>query len=363
MKQLLGHVSRKVLLIGGIVLGVVLVSGVGLAAAAALHAPNANASASQNASAQTSSNLPAQHANGHSHLARVVSISGNTLIVAAGVDKKGQQKTLTITSATKITKYGQPAKLSDLQAGEWIRVTGADAQHIQQIDILGFGAAGTIQTLNNSGFTLLLKKHAGTGTVTVNVSSSTKIREAQISISLSDLQVGEGVAVFGDKGSNSALNARLVQVRLVGGQVTAIKGNTITLGRGLKGKEISVTTSAATKYYLAGQPVAASQLQIGDTVGVAGAVSSKASVTASAIFIREPHVAGQVTSVSGNTITLQTRGGVTWTVTVDSNTKYLKGGQPASLSDVQKGSLIAATGAKSGDNALTASVVRIRAHK
>lgn len=361
MKQLLGKVSRKVLLVGGIVLGVALVSGIGLAAAAALHAPNA--SAAQNASTQTSSALSAQNFRGHGHLVRVVSVSGNTLTVAAGIDKKGQQQTLTVNNDAKITKYGQPAKLSDLQAGEWIRVSGPDAQHIQQIDILGFAAAGTIQTLNSSGFTLLSKKHAGTGTVTINVSSSTKIREAQMSISLSDLQVGEGVAVFGDKGSNGSLNARLVQVHLVGGQVTAIKGSTITLGRGLKGKEISVTTSAATKYYLAGQQVAASQLQVGDVVGVAGAVANKTSVTASAIFIREPHVAGKVTSVSGSTITLQARSGVTWTVTVDSSTKYLKDGQPASLSDVQKGSLIEVAGVKSGDNALTASVVRIHTRK
>jgi hypothetical protein len=361
MKQLLGNISRKALLIGGVVLGVALVSGIGLAAAAALHAPNA--SAAQNVSAQTSSDLSAQNFRGHGHVVRVVSVSGNTLTVAAGPGKKVQQRTLMVNSDAKITKYGQPAKLSDLQPGEWIRVSGPDARHIQQIDILGFAAAGAIQTLNNSGFTLLARKPSGTGTVTVNVSSSTKIQEAQLSISLSDLQAGESVIVFGDKGSSGSLNALLVRVHLVRGQVTAIKGNTITLGRGLKGAEISVTTSAATKYYLAGQQVAASQLRVGDVVGVAGTISNKTSVTATAIFIRQPRVAGRVTSVSGNAITLQTRGGVTWTVTVDSSTKYLKDGQPASLSDVQKGSLIEVVGVRSGDNAITASIVHIHTHR
>jgi hypothetical protein len=361
MKHVLGNISRKALLIAGIVLGVALVSGIGLAAAAALHAPDANAA--QSASAQPGSDLSAQNFRGHGHVVRVVSVSGNTLTVAAGPGKKGQQRALTVSSDTKIMKYGQPAKLSDIQAGEWIRVSGSDARHIQQIDILGFAAAGTIQKLNSSGFTLLASKRSGTGTVTVNISSSTKIQEAHLSISLSDLQVGEGVIVFGDKGGNGSLDAWLVRVHLVNGQVTAINSATITLERGLKGTEISVTTSAATKYYLAGQPVAASQLHVGDVVGVAGAVSNKTSVTASAIFIRQPRVAGRVTGISGNTITLQARGGVTWTVTVDSSTKYLKDGQPASLSDVQKGSLIEVVGVKSGDNAITASVVHIRTHK
>lgn len=355
MRQFLSHLSRKTIVIGGLALGAVLLAGMGLAAC--------SASAASATGAQPTSTPTAQTLGKGDHLVRVVSVSGNTLTVTSSVKKKGQQLALTVSSATKISEYGQAAKLSDIQPDEWVLVRGSDAQHIQQISILGFGARGTIQTLSAGGFTLLSSKHAGTGTVTITVSSSTRIQAADMQISLSDLQKGENVAVFGDKASAGALNARLVRVGLVGGQVTAINGSTITLSRGVKGAQISVTTSAATKYYLAGQPVPASQLHVDDMVGVAGAVANKTSVTASAIFIREPHVAGKVASVSGNTIMMQTKDGVTWTVTVDSSTKYLKDGQPASLTDVQVGSVIEVAGVKSGDNALTASIIHIRTHK
>jgi hypothetical protein len=355
MKHLLCHLSRKTLLIGGMALGVVLLSAMGLAAC--------SASAAQGSSAQPTSTPTAQTFGRHEHLVRVVSVTGNTLTVATGLDKKSPQLTLTVSSTTKIMKYGQPATLSALQADEWIIVRGADAQHIQQINILGFGARGTIQTITTSGLTILSQKKAGTGTVAISVSGSTHIMEAGMQISLSDLQPGENIAAFGDKNSDGSLKALLVRVNLVSGQVTAISGNSITLSHGAKGTEISVTTSAATKYYLAGQQVSASQLQVNDTVAVAGPLANKTSVTATAIFIHEPTLAGKVTSVSGNTITMQTRDGVTWTVTVNSSTKYLKGGQPASLADVQTGSLIQVVGVKSGDNALTAAIVRIRAGK
>lgn len=355
MKPFLRHPSRKRVVIGGLALGVALLTGMSLAACSASTAPATGA--------QPTSTPTAQTLGKRDHLVRVVSVSGDTLTVTTSADKKGQQLTLTVSSATKITEYGQPATLSDIQPDEWLQVRGADTGHIQQISILGFGASGRIQALNDGGFTLLNSKHSGTGTVTVNVSSSTKMQEGQVQISLRDLQPGENVAVFGDKASAGSLNARLVRVALAGGQVTAINGSTISLSRGIKGTQISVTTSAATKYYLAGQPVPASQLHVGDTVGVAGAVSNKASVAATAIFIREPHVAGKVTTASGNTITMQAKGGITWTVTVDSSTKYLKDGQPASLADVQVGSEIGVVGVQSGDHALTAAVIHIHARK
>ncbi len=362
MRQFLGRFSRKALLIGSIVIGVVLLTGIGLAAAAALSA--AHSGAPQTASAPTSSSTPtAQGSDKVNHLVRVVSVNGNTLTVATGADKKSQQKTLTTSASTKITKYGQPAQLSDLQPDEWIMVHGTDATHIQQIAILGFGAQGAIQSINGSTLTVLMAKKAGTGTVNVNVSSSTHIMEGGVQVSLSDLQANESILAFGNKNSDGSLNAMLIRVKLVSGQVGDISGNTITLTHGNKGAQISVTTSSATKYYVGGKQVPASTLQVNDTIGVAGPLANKTSVTATAIFIQEPKVAGKVTSVNGNTIMVQTKNGVTWTVTADSSTQYLKAGQPASLADVQQGSLVEIVGMKIGDNALTAVVVRIHAHK
>jgi preprotein translocase subunit YajC len=362
MKQFLGRISRKTLMIGGIAVGVVLLTGIGLAAAAALHGSPQAANA-QSASTPTSS-AAAQKLGGHVHLVHVVSVdaSKNTItVVAAGKAAKGkegkrQQRTLTVSGATKITKYGQPAAFKDIQPDEYLLVAGADAQHIQRIAILGYGAAGTIQTISSGGLTI---KNAQGQMVSIAASNNTKILEGHMQITLADLQPGEVIAAFGDKNSDGSLNALLIHVHLVHGQVTAITGSTITLSQGLKGNEVTVTTSDATKYYIGGKQVSASTLQAGDTIGVAGVISDKTSVNAVAVFIQGPRVVGKVTAVNGNTITLQTKNGTTWTITVNNDTQYLKDGQPAALSDVQVGSQIAVVGLKTGDNALTAMVVHI----
>jgi hypothetical protein len=357
MWQFLSNLSRKALVISAIVLGVVVLTGIGLAAAAAIH-PSSSAAAQ---SAQAASAPLMQNSGRPAHLVQVTAINGSTLTVTAGVAaQKGRQVTLTISSATKITSYGQPATLADIQVGDYLLVAGKDAQHISRIAILGAGAAGTIQAINTGGLTLQTKKQ---GTITVAVSSSTKIVEGGVQISLSDLQPHETIAVFGAKQSDGSLSAKLIHVRLVRGQVTAINGSAITIMRGAKGATGTVTTSSATRYYVAGQEVPASTLQVGDQIGVAGPVSAKTSVTATAIFIRELKVRGRVTSVNGDTFTMLAKDGTTWTITVSSATKYLQDGQPAALSDVQRGSLVEVTGLKSGDDALTASIVRIHAPK
>lgn len=357
MRQFLSSISRKVLLIGGIVLGVVLLTGVGLAAAATLHRSPSNAASA--ASTPTSS-IPAQNLGGHLHLVKVVSVDASsntvTVIPASAKGNKAQQYTLMVSSSTKITKYGQAASLKDIQSDEYLIVAGTDAQHISRIAILGFEVSGTIQALSDGGLTI---QNAQGQMVNIAVSTSTKIIEGHMQVMLTDLQPGEMIQAFGDKNSDGSLNALLIHVQLVHGQVTAINGNTITLSQGMKGHTVTVTTSDATKYYVGGKQVPATTLQVGDEIGVAGAVSNKTNVNATAIFIHEPMVAGKVTAINGNTITLQSKNNTVWTITVNSDTQYRKNGQPAALADVQVGSVIAVEGLKTGDNALTAMVVHI----
>jgi preprotein translocase subunit YajC len=360
MRQFLSRLSRKTLMIGGIVLGVVLLTGVGLAAAAALHAsaPNTALSASVSPTSQPTS-VPGKHL----HLVQVKAVNGNTITVvpAREVVKKGAKQTpvtLTISSSTKITKYGQPAQASAIQVDEFLAVKATDPQHVQQIAILGYGVRGTIQKISDGTLTLQTEQNQ---TVTVHVNSGAHIFVGHQPASLSDLQANETVEALGDKNSDGSLNAMLVHVDLIHGQVTSINGNKITLSTGNKGAQTTVTTSAATKYYVAGQPVPASTLQQGDTIGVAGPGSQQSGVTATAIFIHEPAAQGTVTGVNGDTITVKAKDGTTWTITVNSDTKYFQGKQPASLSAVQVNSKIRAVGLKTGDNALTAIVVRIAA--
>jgi hypothetical protein len=362
MRQFFSRLSRKTLLIGGVVLGVVLLTGIGLAAAAALHSSSPASGAAASTSTTSSTGMKGSVING---LVQVTSINGASLTVVEGAkdltkNKQTKPVTLTVSSTTKITSYGQQAQLSAIQVDEYVMVRGSDAQHIQQIDILGFGARGTIVAFSDGGLTI----HNIQGQeVSFSVGGSTHIQEGDTSVSLTDLQAGETVDVFSQKNSDGSLNAMLVRVDLVHGQVASISGSTISLTSGNKGAQVTVTTTSATKYYIAGQQVAASQLQQNDQIDVAGPGSEKSGVTAAAIFIQEPKVSGKVTGITGSTITIQTKNGATWTVTVSSETKYLQAGQPAQLSDIQKGSMIEASGPQSGDNALTALIIHIAAPK
>ncbi len=361
MRQFFSRMSHKTLLIGGIVLGVVLLTGIGLAAAAALHT---SSTASPTTSAPTTGSTAGKKGGAINGLVQVTAINGATMTVVDGTkdltkNKQSKSVTLTVSSATKITKYGQSAQLSAIQVDEYLMVRSSDAQHIQQIDILGFGTRGTILAFSDGGLTI---QNAQGQPVNFSVGSSTHIQEGDTPVSLTDLQPGEVVEVFGEKNSDGSMNAMLVHVELLDGQVASISGSTITLTRGNKGAQVTVTTSAATQYYVAGQSVPASTLQQGNQIGVAGP-ASKDSVTATAIFIHQPRVSGKVTSITGSTITIQVKNGATWTVTVSSETQYLKAGQPAQFSDIQTGSTIEAAGPQSGDNALTALVIHIAAPK
>jgi hypothetical protein len=356
MRNGLNGFSKKTLLMIGIVASLVVLSGVGMAAASALtsHPP-----------AQGTTNLA--HAPGSKQgngafqgVARVTAINGKRLSVAPGnVLKQGQEVTIMISDQTSITRYGQPASLSDILVDEFISIRGKNQETISQIDILGYGVAGSILSLHDGGFSLQTTQ---SGMVNVSIDQSAQIVEEHgLKLRVTDLQTGEAVQVFGEQASEASFKAHLVQVRLLNGQVTAIAGNLITVSRGAKQQPGTVITNDGTTYYVADDQVPGSALRAGDTIEVAGPLSAdQSSIIAISIFIHKDQVSGKVTAVKGNTITLQDKADATWAITVDGTTRYIKQDRsPATVSDVQVGSVITAVGTRNGDHALAALLVGI----
>lgn len=70
-------------------------------------------------------------------------------------------------------------------------------------------------------------------------------------------------------------------------------------------------------------------------------------------------VAGTVTAISGDTITVKTPTGQTGTVTVASSTVYREVGTQVSLSDIHVGTQIVARGANTGSASVSASLVMV----
>ena len=165
-----------------------------------------------------------------------------------------------------------------------------------------------------------------------------------------------------------------MQGEMGGGKVTAVSGSTITVQRGgpnANGAISTVTVSGDTTYLVgsAGKLSlgALSDVKVGSTIRAEGAADSGGNVTALLVSIMAPLADGQVTAVSGNTITIQGRGpmgqGATQTVTVGSGTQYVTG-DPASntassLGAVTVGTRIHAEGTLNSDGSFSATLVRV----
>ena len=152
--------------------------------------------------------------------------------------------------------------------------------------------------------------------------------------------------------------------------VTGVSGSTITAtGRG--SQTITVQVSATTAYTEAGTSASLSDVKVGSIIAVRGAntgtgytgapsATSGATISATAITIVLPQVAGVVTGVSGSTLTITGFDGATRTVTVTDSTRYQKAGQSAALSNITSGTAIAVEGTANGDGSLTAVRVTIQ---
>jgi hypothetical protein len=119
-----------------------------------------------------------------------------------------------------------------------------------------------------------------------------------------------------------------------GGTITQISGSTLTL-RTQQGTE-TVNTSGSTQYMKDRQSIAFSDLKVGDVVRVLpDATSAKpatpgtGTITASRIVVVEPMLAGRVTAVDGDTVSLLGRDGRELTVTLTDATRYFNGAQSA----------------------------------
>ena len=142
-----------------------------------------------------------------------------------------------------------------------------------------------------------------------------------------------------------------------GGQVTGISATSITV-KSLSGTSTTYTINSSTtvtKFRAAGTLADLTTVEL-----VRIDVSSTDATVASRIDIVPAMIAGKVTAVSGNTITVTGFNNQSATITVSSTTTYSKAGASASLADVTVGSFIAAEGSFGSSKAtLTATSIGI----
>ena len=226
-------------------------------------------------------------------------------------------------------------------------------------------AVGVVTALTSTSVTV--SDRLGTSAVYAIDSATTVTNEGR-SASVSDLKVGEHVVIT--LASSATVTASSIEIDPdhgpgprhgrfggPGGVVTALTGTSITV-KDRSGSSSTYTYGAATTVTKERAGATTADLKVGEMVMLrVGASDATAAVS---IDIEQPIVIGQVTSVSGDSIIVSGRRGVTSTVVVSSATTYSKNGSTVDLSAVSVGSTIFAQGSfESNGTTLDATTIGI----
>jgi Domain of unknown function (DUF5666) len=129
--------------------------------------------------------------------------------------------------------------------------------------------------------------------------------------------------------------------------ITEIKGSSLSLKTD-DGWTRTITVGTDTKITKAGQTLALSDLDVGDHIRFAQKKNDDGTYTVTAISVPTAQTGGEVTAISGNTLTLKKRNGDTQAVTLTGSTTYRVGGAAGDKGDVKVGSKVTVAGDESG---------------
>jgi hypothetical protein len=140
--------------------------------------------------------------------------------------------------------------------------------------------------------------------------------------------------------------------------ITAISGSNLSLATS-DGWKRTITVDSGTTYTEHGDTIALSDLSVGDEIRFGQTREADNSFSIDAIAVIPPHAGGEVTAISGSTITVTRPDGSTATIRVTSSTDYTVGGnEDAGFGDVEVGMRLMAVGTENSDGSLTATRVR-----
>jgi len=138
--------------------------------------------------------------------------------------------------------------------------------------------------------------------------------------------------------------------------ITAINGSSLSLKTD-DGWTRTITVTADTKITKAGQAKSLSDLAVGDHIRFAQKKNDDGTFTVTGIAIPVAQIGGEVTAVSGNSVTIKRRNGETQVVTVTGSTTYKVGRADGDKSDVTVGAKVQVAGDASGTSFTALTVV------
>ena len=260
----------------------------------------------------------------------------------------------------KVGRAGQTIQLADLKAGDKVRLhmerQTDGTEKISSVNVVLPKVDGVVASATTAALSVTGKDGAATS---VALTANTIFTKFGATANASAVAVGDKIHAEGQLDASGKFTALTVKIAAPksNGEVTAVSGNAITLAE--KGTTKTVTVTSATTYKRAGQAAALTDVAVGSRLHTEGTVAADGSFTAVVVKIELPKVHGDVTAVSGSTITVTDKD-QTRTFTVTGKTVFTKGSASATLGDVVIGVHVDAEGTASSAGAITALAVKIR---
>jgi hypothetical protein len=224
----------------------------------------------------------------------VTAISGNTITIT---DPQGFSRTILVGTATTYTVGGAAGTLANVTVGTKIVAQGTIDTNKTTLDALSIkiGTAGTMDNFHGvvTAFTptsvTVLGKHSTTPT-TFTLATTTTFKDDGVSLSALDLAVGSKVGIeVSSAASTTALNVE-IELAHLSGTVTAISGNTITIG-GHEGSSRTILVTSTTTYAKGGAPATLADIVVGTKIRGEGTLSAdELTLTAVSVVIEHDAV-------------------------------------------------------------------------
>jgi hypothetical protein len=226
-------------------------------------------------------------------------------------------------------------------------------------DRIGGRAFGPITITAISGSSISLKTEDG-WTRTITVAADTAITKGGEKAALGDLKVGDTVRIGQKRNADGTWTVTALAVVLpkTAGTVTAVTADAITI-TGRDGTAQTIRTTGTTAYHKGEAVGTRADVTVGSQIVAIGERGTDGSITATSIQVFLPRVAGTVTAVTADSLTITRRDGTTLTVHVGSGTSIgVAGVDNATIADVKTGMVVVVEGSQRADGSLDATALR-----
>ena len=217
------------------------------------------------------------------------SIDGSALSLGT---EDGWTRTITVTSATAITKGGQTIAVGDLKVGDEIRFSqtrNADGTYAITAIVVPTPVAGGEVTAVDATTITVKGKAGATRVITVNGSTVYKLGSA--AGSKADVKVGVSVTA---QGTVSGATFTAITVRIqpaeIDGIVTGKTGDSITVKRGNGSTAVIHVTSKTTYEHKGKDAATLADVAVGDRVSAEGTLRPDGSIDATSVEGQTPKV-------------------------------------------------------------------------